>query len=135
MTAIANAKNHHQLETDIKQIYDNVCIAFIKLDINTALSYFSDSEEMVKISNGNVLRGKDQLAEYWNRLVSNKEGLQVTMENVEIHTIDDKHVWSTADEYITFDGKTQKAIVSNIFILTSDGWKILLDHTTYLPSE
>ena len=128
------ADNHAQLETEIKELFAGICQAFGRLDIDAALSYFADDADMVKISNGQIMRGKNQLSDYWRKRLGNMHNLGITMENVEIHVIDDQHAWSTADEYIASDGHTQKAIVSNILIKTPRGWKILLDHTTYLQS-
>ncbi len=54
---------------------------------------------------------------------------------MEVHRIDDNHAWSTADEYISVDGQERQAIVSNIFVLHDSGWKILLDHTSYIEID
>ena len=128
------AVNLAQLEAEIKEVFTGICQAFDRLDIDAALSYFADGDDMVKISNGHIMRGKKQLSDYWHQRLGNLHSLGITMDNVEIHAIDDQHAWSTADEYISSDGHTQKAIVSNILIKTPRGWKILLDHTTYLQS-
>lgn len=130
-TSVKHSKDEHHLISDIQEIYDKICQAFSNQDIDAALSYFADNN-MVKISNGHVLHGKEQLAKHWNQRFGQGNALKITIDNVEVHGIDDKHVWSTADEDISIDGQSQKAVVSNIFILTSLGWKILLDHTTYL---
>ena len=57
------------------------------------------------------------------------------MENVEVRRIDERHAWATADEYISVDGQERRAIVSNIFVLQDKGWKILLDHTSYIEID
>jgi ketosteroid isomerase-like protein len=118
---------------EITTVYENISRALSRLDLEAALSYFADSEDMVKISNGHVLRGKQELADYWQGRLGAVRELKVTIENVEIHALGDHHLWATADETISVEGNAQKAIVSNIFIHTGQGWKILLDHTTYLP--
>lgn len=120
-----------QTKKEITAVYDDICGALGRMDIDGALGYFADHETMTKISNGRVLKGKHRLAEYWRESLGNVKDLRIRVENVEVHAIDDSHAWSCADEYITIDGNTRSAVVSNIFIRTSCGWKILLDHTTY----
>ena len=120
------------IENSIKEIYEKICNSFSELDFKNVLCYFDDSENMVKISNGKVLRGKKELEEYWKELINTEIELNIKIENIKVNTIDERHVWTTADEYINLSGSPQKAIVSNIFILTTQGWQILLDHTTYI---
>ena len=125
----------HTLKSDIQDVYDSICKAFSEMDIDAVLGYFADHEDMVKISNGLVFRGKKQLADGWRRRLENISGLRIRIDNIQVHRIDENHAWATADEYISVDEHTQKAIVSNIFISVESEWKILLDHTTYVPSE
>jgi ketosteroid isomerase-like protein len=121
-----------QAKVQIEDVYTSICRSFANLDLDSVLGYFSDRDDMVKISNGTVLRGKKELSEYWHKRLDGVDNLRISIENVEIHVIDENNVWTTADEYIVMGGHSQKAIVSNIFILTNDGWRILLDHTTYV---
>ncbi|MBI5954963.1 MAG: DUF3225 domain-containing protein [Chloroflexi bacterium] len=130
-----NSAAYDNVLTEIQGVYNGICKAFQNLDISGALQYFSDSSEMIKISNGHVLRGKKQLDEYWSKRTIQYKGLDIEISNVEIHIMDKDHVWATADESISFDENMEKAVVSNIFIRTNQGWKILLDHTTYLPKQ
>ena len=132
-------KIHNQVDSErscseINDVYDKICKALNQLDIEAALNYFADRDDMLKISNGQVLRGKKHLADYWHQRIGNLTELQISISNVEIHRIDDQHVWAVADELITMGGHQQKAVVTNIFVKTATGWKILLDHTTYIPS-
>ena len=128
--------NHKiELEVEIKEIYNCICQAFSILDFDAVLNHFSDSKNMVKISNGNILRGKKQLAAYWNQSIDSEDDLRISIENVEVHTMGEKYVWTTADENILVRGQTYKAAVSNIFVRSAHGWKILLDHTTYIQPE
>ena len=124
-----------KLEDEIKEIFGKICQAFGASDIDLALSFFADNSNMIKISNGHVLRGKKQLSEYWYQHIGTNNGLRISIDNIEIHKIDDKHVWSIAEEYISLGEQNYKAIVSNVFVLTSSGWKILLDHTTSIKPE
>ena len=126
--------NHHATRASIEEVYNNICKAFAELDIDAALSFFADHEDMVKISHGHLLRGKEQLAEHWQQRFDKESALRIRIINVEIHEIDDKHVWATADEYISIDEQNHRATVSNIFVLVNSEWKILLDHTTYVES-
>ena len=128
-------KDQHALKKAILEVYANISEAFAKLDIDSALSFFADHEDMVKISNGLFLQGKEQLAKSWHQRLGGQSSLRIRLENVEVHRIDDTHAWSTADEYISMGEQNHKAIVSNIFILENSEWKILLDHTTYVQSE
>ncbi|MCB0275087.1 MAG: DUF3225 domain-containing protein [Calditrichaeota bacterium] len=127
--------NKSQLTQEILETYDKICDAFSRLDIDVVLRYFSDSPEMTKISRGQKLRGKKELAEYWGRRLGQASDLRITIENVEVFPIDAGHVWATADESVAIAGQVQKAVVSNIFVRSGAGWKILLDHTTYLNSD
>lgn len=124
-----------KFEDEIKKIYKKICQALSDSDINLSLSFFADDSNMVKISNGNLLRGKKQLSEYWNLHIDDNSGLRISIDNVEIHRINEKYAWATAEEYISFEEQNYKAIVSNIFVLTNSGWKILLDHTTSIKPE
>ena len=135
--SISTRKNteDNTLKADIQDVYDSICKAFSELDIDAVLGYFADHEDMIKISNGLVFQGKKQLADSWRRRLENKSGLRIRVANIQVHRIDENHAWATADEYISIDGHTQKAIVSNIFISVESEWKILLDDTTYAPSE
>lgn len=135
--SISTNHNNNQLalKTAIKEVYANICSAFAEQDIDSALSFFADREDMVKISNGLLFQGKKHLARNWHERFDGESGLCIRIENVEVHRIDDKHAWATADEYISLGEQNHKAIVSNIFILDSSGWKILLDHTTYIQPE
>ena len=120
------------LYKEIKTVYDKISAAFAELDIKKVLSYFADNDEMVKISNGIILRGKKELSDYFHNRLGKLESLSIKIENIQIHIIDEHNVWTVADEFITYSGQTHKAVVSNIFNKTKDGWKILQDHTTYL---
>lgn len=122
------------LRTGIIAVYDDICEAFALLDFDAVLEHFAD-EGMVKISQGQVTRGKKELAENWRQRIGGAGELRIRIEDVEVHRIDDTHVWATAGEYISVDGDERKAIVSNIFVLQDTGWKILLDHTSYLQPE
>lgn len=122
------------LRLRIMAVYDDICEAFATLDFDAVLEHFAD-EDMIKISQGQVMRGKKELAENWRQRIGGAGELRIRIENVEIHRINDTHTWATADEYISVDGDERKAIVSNIFVLQDTGWKILLDHTTYLQPE
>ena len=123
-----------ELEAAIKQVYSDICQAFAELDFDTVLEYFAD-EGMVKISQGRLLRGKRELAQSWRQRLAGVAELRIRMENVRVQEVDGHHAWSTADEYISVNGEERQAIVSNIFVLQESGWKILLDHTTYVEQE
>lgn len=125
-------RNHNETHEAITAVYSNISRAFADRDIDKALSYFADHEDMVKVSNGHVSRGKQQLAAYWNQRIGGASDIHIEVRNIETHTIDDRHAWATADEFITIQGYVQQAIVSNIFLLEDLQWRILLDHTTYL---
>ena len=125
-------KDINQVKEQIINVYGGICRSFVNLDLESVLGYFSDRGDMVKISNGTVLRGKKELSEYWHKRLDDVKNLQISIENVEVHMIDENNVWTTADEYITLGENSQKAVVSNIFIMTPGGWKIILDHTTYV---
>jgi len=129
---LSSTNETDSIKDQIRGIYEKICISFEELDLNSVLGYFSDRDDMIKISNGTILRGKKELSEYWNKRLSNADNLKISIENVEVHIIDKNNVWTTADEHIIIGENSQKAIVSNIFILTAGGWKILLDHTTYV---
>ena len=119
----------------IQEVYANISYAFTKLDIDSALGFFSDHQDMVKISNGHLFQGKGQLAQNWYQRLAGASSLRIRIENVKVHRIDDQHVWATADEYISMGDQDHKAVVSNIFVLENSGWKILLDHTTYVQTD
>jgi uncharacterized protein (TIGR02246 family) len=127
-------KNSQALDDEILGVYQDICSAFAKLDYDTVLEHFAD-EGMVKISQGQVLRGKEELAENWRQRIGDTVKLRIRIENVEVRRIDDRYVWATADEYISVDGQERRAIVSNIFVLQDSGWKILLDHTSYIETD
>ena len=130
---IGDLKNPEgNVKEQIEGVYRSICSRFEKLDLESVLGYFSDRDDLIKISNGIVLRGKKQLSEYWHKRLNHVKGFSIAIENTEVHIIDKYNVWTTADEKISMNGQSQKAVVSNIFTLTPDGWKILLDHTTYL---
>ena len=128
---VGNERDPHLLKAEILTVYSAICDAFADLDFDAVLEYFAD-QGMVKISQGQLIRGKKDLAENWRQRVGNVAELRIRMENVEVHRIDDNHAWATADEYISVDGQERRAIVSNIFVLQGSGWKILLDHTSYV---
>lgn len=128
-------EDKNQMYNEIKNVYDKISAAFGIQDIKTVLSYFSDSNEMVKVSNGIIIRGKKELSDYFHRRIGQLEELSIRIENIQLNIIDETHLWTVADEFVTYSGKTHKAVVSNIFIKTKGGWKILLDHTTYLESN
>jgi ketosteroid isomerase-like protein len=128
--------SHHQdILRNIEALYREVSQAFAEQDIEKALSFFADHPDMIKISNGHVSRGKKELLGYWNQRLGSAHDLQIEIKNIEMHIIDEQHVWATADEYISINGEVQKAIVSNLFLLGDSGWKILHDHTTYVDEE
>lgn len=127
-----NANETDRIKEQIENVYAEICRSFSKLDLESVLDYFSEQKDMVKISNGKLLRGREELSQYWHKRLDGVNSLRISIENVEVHIIDENNVWTTADESIVMGDHPQKAIVSNIFILTNDGWKILLDHTTYV---
>lgn len=128
-------EDHSQgLKDEILQVYAGICDAFTTMDYDAVLEYFAD-DGMVKISQGQVLRGKQELADNWRERLAGIKELRIMMENVEVRRIDERHAWATADEYISVDGQEHQAIVSNIFVLQDTGWKILLDHTSYIEID
>lgn len=127
--------DQYALKMAIQEVCANISDAFAKLDIDAALSFFSDREDMVKISNGSLFQGKGQLAQSWYQRLSGASSLRIRIENLKVHRIDDKHAWATADEYISIGDQDHKAVVSNIFVLENSEWKILLDHTTYVQTD
>jgi hypothetical protein len=129
---LSDTNNVKRIREQIGDTYAEICMLFSKLDLDSVLDCFSNRDDMVKISNGTILRGKKELAEYWHKRLDDVDKLHISIENVEVHIIDENHVWTTADEFITMGEQVQKAILSNIFVLTNDGWKILFDHTTYV---
>lgn len=122
------------LKSALSRVYDDVCKAFETMDIEAALSSFADGRDMVKISNGEMLRGKSALAESWRRRLGGERRVRIRIDNLEVHRIDERHAWATADEYISIGAEHHRAIVSNIFVRVGAEWKILLDHTTYVQS-
>ena len=120
---------------EIKAVFEKICQAFAASDLDSALSYFADQDEMVKISNGRVLRGKKELADYWRQHLGNQEGPRISIHDLEMHPIDETHVWTVAKEQIALGGQTIWAVVTNLLVLTDSGWKILLDHTSPLGPE
>jgi ketosteroid isomerase-like protein len=128
-------EDKNQMYSEIKNVYDKISAAFGIKDLETVLSYFSDSSEMAKVSSGIIIRGKKELSDYFHKRIGQLEGLSIRIENIQLNIIDETHLWTVADEFVTYSGKTHKAVVSNIFIKTKEGWKILLDHTTYLESN
>ena len=125
-------KAEPQVKQEIIEVYNQICQSFSEFNIDKTLSYFSDSDNMIKISNGKMFKGKEELSKYWIKSFASMNELNISIENVETYSIDDNHVWTTAEETISSGDQVKKAIVTNIFVSTSDGWKILLDHTTYL---
>ena len=126
----SNTKETEALKTTIEKVYSDICEALAVLDFDAALDHFAD-EGMVKISQGVLLRGKEELAANWRQRLAGVRHLRISIENVEVHKLDDRHAWATADETISIDGQDHKAIISNVFELHDSGWKILLDHTSY----
>jgi hypothetical protein len=49
--------NHQAIKTSIHAVFNGISQAFANLDIEAALDYFADHEDMLKVSNGLVLRG------------------------------------------------------------------------------
>lgn len=129
---VSSDESKKEIFREIKSVYNEISAAFGKSDIGQVLSFFTDNEEMVKISNGIVSRGKKELSEYFNKRIDQLKDLSIIIDNIQLHIIDENHVWTFANEFINYNGEKHKAIVSNIFIKTQNGWKILLDHTTYL---
>ena len=123
--------DHRTLRIEIMAVYDDICEAFAELDFEAVLEHFAD-EGMVKISLGQVCRGREELAASWRQRIGDVASLQIRMEDVEVRSIDENHAWAIANEYISVDGDERRAIVSNIFVLQEGGWKILLDHTSYV---
>ena len=117
---------------DIQAVYGEISRAFNERDIEKALNFFSTHSDMMKISNGHVSRGKQELAAYWKGRLHGAHDVRIEIRNIEIHVIDERHAWATADEYISINGDMQQAIVSNIFLHENSGWRILLDHTSYV---
>jgi len=124
--------NDREIHEAIEAVYHQISKAFADQDIKKALSYFADHEDMVKVSNGHVSRGKSELADYWKKRIGGVRDLHIDIRNIKAHVIDSLHAWAVADEFIAIDGEVQKAIVSNIFLLEDSQWKILLDHTTFV---
>ena len=48
-----NSKTLH-VKSEIEKIYSNICRSFAELDLDSVLGYFSDRDDLVKISNGAI---------------------------------------------------------------------------------
>jgi hypothetical protein len=121
-----------KIKRQITAVYEGVCRAFECGDLAGAAGFFSDSSEMVKISNGKLLKGKAEMLAYWQERVAAMQGVSVSIAHLEIHPINENTLWATADETISSKDEKMAAVVSNLFVLEEGVWKILLDHTTYL---
>ncbi|HWR56275.1 MAG TPA: nuclear transport factor 2 family protein [Negativicutes bacterium] len=120
------------LKETIERLFNSVCEAFARSDAAGAAIYFSDRPEMLKISNGNVLNGKEQMIAYWEKKIKDLNGMAITIHINALHRINDDYLWMVADEYISSPNSQTKAVFTNLLIWEDNQWKILLDHTTYL---
>lgn len=120
------------LKETIERLFNSVCEAFARSDAAGAAIYFSNRPEMLKISNGNVLNGKEQMIAYWEKKIKDLNGMTITIHINALHRINDDYLWMVADEYISSPNSQTKAVFTNLLIWEDNQWKILLDHTTYL---
>ena len=118
----------------IEKVFNAICDAFGRSDLAGAADHFSNRPDMIKISNGQILKSKEQMLAYWTKKIEEFKGVTIAIELKELHRIKEDCLWTVADEYITAHGTQIKAVVSNIFIREDNQWKILLDHTTYINS-
>lgn len=123
-----------EIRATIEKVFNAICDAFGRSDVVGAADHFSNHPNMIKISNGQVLKGKEQILDYWTKKIEEFKGVTIGIKLNELHRIKDDYLWTVADEYITTHGAQIKAVVSNIFIREDNRWKILLDHTTYVNS-
>jgi ketosteroid isomerase-like protein len=123
-----------EIRATIEKVFNAICDAFGRSDLISAADYFSNGPDMVKISNGHVLKGKEQMLAYWTKKIEELKGITITIELSSLQQIKEDCLWTIADEYISAPGAQMKAVVSNIFIREDSRWKILLDHTTYINS-
>jgi len=118
----------------IEKVFNAICDAFGRSDVVGAADHFSNRPDMVKISNGHVLKGKEQMLAYWTQKIEEFKGVTIAIGLKELNRIKEDCFWTVADEKISAHGAQIKAVVSNIFIREDNRWKILLDHTTYINS-
>lgn len=122
------------IKETIEKVFNAICDAFGRSDLIGAADHFSNRPDMVKISNGHVLKGKEQMLAYWTKKIEELKGITITIELGSLQQIKEDCLWTIADETISAPGAQMKAVVSNIFIREDNRWKILLDHTTYVNS-
>ncbi len=80
------------IQNEIEEVYRQISKAFGEKNIDLVLSYFSNNKDMVKISHGVVLRGKDELAKYYEKL-KDVEEINISVENIVINVIDENHIF------------------------------------------
>lgn len=123
-----------EIRAAIEKVFNTICDAFGRSDLAGAADHFSNRPDMIKISNGHVLKSKEQMLAHWTKKLEELKGVTITIELSSLHRIKDDCLWTVADETISAYGAQIKAVVSNIFIREDNQWKILLDHTTYINS-
>jgi short-subunit dehydrogenase/ketosteroid isomerase-like protein len=74
-----------------------------------------------------ILRGWEQVEESWRRIFDGPGRNQfiLTNESVEVH---DRTAWVTVEENLVDRGDTQAIAATNVFIRTTDGWKLVAHH-------
>ena len=72
--------NPRVLNDEILGVYQDICDAFATLDYDTVLENFA-AQGMVKISQGQLLRGKEELVENWRQRIGDTVKLRIRIES------------------------------------------------------
>ncbi|RPI72034.1 MAG: nuclear transport factor 2 family protein, partial [Desulfobacteraceae bacterium] len=76
-----------EIKATIEKVFNAICNAFGRSDVTGAADYFSNSPDMVKISNGQVLKGKEQMLAYWTKMIEEFKGVTIAIDFKELHRI------------------------------------------------
>jgi ketosteroid isomerase-like protein len=111
--------------------------AFERADLSAMMAVWAEDEEVVCVHpGGERLVGFDAVRGSWRQLFSHGPRLRFQLGDLRVHTVRPMSIHNLY-ESITVNGEAGPAhltLTTNVYLLTPQGWRMLVHHASPLPA-
>ncbi len=118
-------------EKDIRQAIEAQQAAWNTGDIERFLTYYKNTDHLSFVTSSGILKGYEPLLKRYNKAYPTQERMgRLEFEILEFHQLGDKNALVVGKWLLRRAGDTPEGYFTLIWEETSEGWRIILDHTS-----
>lgn len=130
--AAASEKNDDAAE--IRAVMEMQVAAWNRGDVDTFMTSYWKSDETLFVGAGGLVRGYDAVMARYHKSYPDLEAMgHLTFSDLEVHVTCGDAAFVVGQFHLVREKDNPSGIFSLDFRKFSDGWKIVLDHTTAFP--